>query len=142
LIDPETIDRLIKIFLENDVDYCSNTLNRTYPRGMDVQVFPLSVLEKVARLTHDPVDQEHVSLYIYQHPEQFRLLNVASDLPPHIEKLRLTVDTTEDFELVRQLFEALYPVNPEFTLADILALFKSRPELQMINCRIPQKPVR
>ena len=142
LIDPETIDKVIGVFMKNDVDYCSNTLKRTFPRGMDVQVFPVSVLEKVAQLTNDPADREHVSLYIYEHPERFRLLNVPSGLPSQAAELRLTVDTLEDFELVKQIYEALYPVNPEFTLEDIIALFKSRPELQMINYRINQKPIR
>ena len=142
LIDPETIDRVIETFLENSVDYCSNMLKRTYPRGMDVQVFPLSVLEKVAQLTHDPVDREHVSLYIYQHPEQFRLLNVASDLPPHIGELRLTVDKTEDLELIKRIYEALYPTRPAFRLKDILDLLDRRPELVEINRHVKQQPVR
>lgn len=142
LIDPETIDRVIKTFLENSPDYCSNTLKRTYPRGLDVQVFPLSVLGKVAQLAHDPIDREHVSLYIYQHPEQFRLLNVASDLPPHIGELRLTVNTAEDLELIKGIYEALYPTRPAFHLKDVLDLLDRWPELVGINRHIKQRPVR
>lgn len=141
LIDPAMVSRVIDAFLAHEVDYCSNTLERTYPRGMEVQVFPLNVLEEVARLTDDPVDHEHVSIYIYEHPERFRLLNVTSDLPPDAASLRLTVDTREDFELVRRVYEALYSANPKFTLADILDLFRRKPELPKINQSIVQKAV-
>ena len=64
LIDPVIIDSVIKHFLENNYDYVSNVLERTYPRGMDTQIFPVRVLAEVDRLTQDPSDRENVSLYI------------------------------------------------------------------------------
>lgn len=142
LIDPPTVALVIDRFLEGGVDYCSNILVRTYPRGMDTQVFPLTVLREVARLTDDPVDREHVSYYIYQHPERFRLRNVESGLPSSAADLRLTVDTADDFRLVKTIFEELYPAKPAFTLSDILALFERRPELADINRHVQQKSVR
>ncbi|MDR3400892.1 MAG: glycosyltransferase family protein [Chthoniobacter sp.] len=142
LIDPDIISRLIREFRANTVDYCANILKPTYPRGMDAQVFPVAVLEEVARLTDDPVDHEHVSLYIYQHPERFRLLNVESGLPAKSAELRLTVDTPEDYQLITEIYEALYPTNPRFALADVLDLFERRPELRSINADIRQKAVR
>src|SRR5690606_32345436 len=81
LIDPGVIDQLLDTFRTNKVDYCANVLAPTYPRGLDAQVFPTSVLADVASRTNDPADREHVSLYIYEHPERYRLLNVASGLP-------------------------------------------------------------
>src|SRR5262249_27278542 len=132
LIDSGTVTRVIDTFLSSNVDYCSNILELTYPRGMDVQVFPLAVLEEVARLTDDPVDHEHVSNYIYEHPERFRLLNVTSNLPLDAASLRLTVDTPDDFEVVKRVFETLYPTKPDFALHDILALFERQPELAEI----------
>ena len=142
LIDPGVVDQLIATFKTNSVDYCSNVLSRTYPRGMDTQVFPVAVLARVAELTQDRADREHVSLYIYEHPERFRLLNVASGFPPGVADLRLTVDTPEDLDLVERVYQELYPTNPEFTLADILALFDRGPELRLINQNTQQKPAR
>ena len=72
---------MIARFNDGGADYCSNTLERTYPRGMDVQVFPAAVLAEVAALTDDPADREHVSLYIYEHPERYRLRSVVFDAP-------------------------------------------------------------
>jgi spore coat polysaccharide biosynthesis protein SpsF len=141
LIDPGTVSRVIQEFHRHDVDYCANVLERTYPRGMDVQVFPLSVLEEVARLTDDPVDHEHVSLYIYSHPERFRLHNVTSGLSADAANARLTVDTPEDFALITAIFERLYPSKPDFSLADILGLLAAHPELRGMNQDVRQKAV-
>lgn len=142
LIDPPTVEKVVQTFLANDVDYCSNILQRTYPRGFDTQVFPLRVLEEVARRTTDPADREHVSLYIYEKPGRFRLMNVESGYGPEVAALRLTVDTPEDFTLVRTVYEELYPAKPDFALPDILALFARRPELPDMNRHVTQKRVR
>ena len=77
LIDPAIVDLVIERFRRGDGDYCPNMLEPTYPRGMDVQVFPTAVLAEVATLTDDPADREHVSLYIYEHPERYRLRSVV-----------------------------------------------------------------
>lgn len=142
LIDPGVIDQLIATYLANPVDYCSNVLKPTYPRGLDAQVFSVATLRQVAALTTDPADREHVSLYIYEHPERYRLLTVASGLADDVGRLRLTVDTPEDFVLVERVYQALYPTNPAFGLAEIVALFERDPELADLNRHIRQKAVR
>jgi spore coat polysaccharide biosynthesis protein SpsF len=141
LIDPQLVDLVVERFLEGDVDYCSNRLERTYPVGMDTQAFPTAVLAEVDGLTDDPADREHVSLYIYEHPERYRLATVHSGRP-ELGEVRLTVDTPEDFALVRAIFEELYPRDPEFGLDAILALLADRPDLRALNAAITQKPVR
>jgi spore coat polysaccharide biosynthesis protein SpsF len=142
VIDPQTVSKVIGTFLNNDVDYCSNILERTYPRGMDVQVFPVTVLEEVDRLTKEPPDREHVSLYIYEHPERFSLLNIESGLPERHRDLRLTVDTPEDFRLIGEIYQELYPGKPDFGLHDICNLFDRRPELFEVNKNMSQKSAR
>jgi spore coat polysaccharide biosynthesis protein SpsF len=142
LIDPAIVDQVIHTFLVNRVDYCANVLEPTYPRGLDVQVFPTAVLAEVAGLTDDPADREHVSLYIYEHPERYRLLTVASGLPEQVGELRLTVDTEPDLELVSRIYEALYPTNRNFCLVDILGFLGRRPELAFINRHVRQKAAR
>lgn len=163
LIDPQIVDRVIARFhapapivddgtllrwtkpmqarIQDDCDYCSNILERTYPRGMDVQVFPASVLRETAGLTNDPADREHVSLYIYEHPERYRLRNVAATYELTDPDLRLTVDTPEDLALVSAIFETFAPRN-DFSLGEILALLRERPELREINVHVEQKEVR
>jgi spore coat polysaccharide biosynthesis protein SpsF len=138
LIDPALVDHVIARHREGGADYTANLLEKSYPLGFAVQVFPTEVLEEVASLTDDPADREHVSLYIYEHPERYRLRSVVSDHPESAE-LRLTVDTPEDYELVKTVFEEL-PAG--FTLHDILELFDRRPELKAINQHVEQKKAR
>ena len=142
LIDPGVIDQLIQTFRSNRVDYCANVVTPSYPRGLDAQVFPTRVLAEVAALTDDPADREHVSLYIYEHPDRFRLLNLASGLPRKVSDLRLTVDTAEDLELVTRVYAELYPSNPAFGLNDIIGLMERQPLLGGMNQHIQQKTIR
>jgi spore coat polysaccharide biosynthesis protein SpsF len=136
LLDPDLIDMGITTFLENDCDVVTNVRKLSFPMGMGIQIFPLSALEEVARTVSDPVVREHVSLYIYEHPERFSLHNVESGLAEKYWNLRHTVDTQEDFELIRAIFEELYPKNPAFSLHDVLDLLNLNPELIEINRHI------
>jgi spore coat polysaccharide biosynthesis protein SpsF len=142
LIDPAIVDRVVDALRNSGSDYASNILQRTYPRGLDVQAFPTRVLKRVAELTDDPVDHEHVSLYIYEHPETFSLTSVESHLPSRFADLRLTVDTPDDLEVVRRIFQALYPVNNAFGFDHVAALADRNPEIFALNASVDQKPVR
>lgn len=139
LIDPSVVDKVVDVYCSSEVDYCANILKRTYPQGMETQVFAYKVLEEVASLTQDPSDREHVSLYIYNHPEQFSLKNVESELPAGMADWRLVMDYPEDFELIRRVYEALYTFNPEFTLNDIMELLAKHPDWMEINSRFHKK---
>lgn len=142
LTDPGIVDQAVEFFLGNKYDYVSNVLQLTYPLGIAVQVFPVKVLEEVSRLTQDPADREHVSLYIYEHPERYALHNIESGLPEKYRNYRLTVDTSEDFALICAIFEALYPDKPAFDLGDMLAFLDSNPALLELNRGIQQRFVR
>jgi len=139
LIDPTLVEACIQGYLDAGVDYVSNVLERTYPRGMDTQVFTTDVLADVAARTDDADDHEHVSLYIYSHPEIYSLKNMPG--PPELSNpgLGLTLDTPEDFELIRHIFDALYPSDPDFDLAAVLALIDSDPRLAELNAHIGRK---
>jgi len=142
LIDPAMVDKVVADYHLGGADFVSNSMQYTAPRGMDVRVFSTDALAKVASLTDDPVDHEHVSLYMYEHPGEFRCRNVRTDHLEHAKDYRLTVDTVEDFNLVNAIFEELYPTNPEFTLFNVISLLDHCPELAQMNRNILQKAVR
>ena len=142
LHEPALIDKVVADFRLGGADFVSNILPHTTPRGTDCRVFTTDALDEIDRTSDDPADHEHVSLHFWEHPEKYRLRNVATELPADVVDLRLTVDTPEDFELVRRVYEALYPRNPEFTLSDVLELLRGDPDLARINQEIRQKPVR
>ena len=139
LIDPALVEACIQGYLSAGVDY--NILERTYPIGMDTQVFATDVLADVATRTFDPDDHEHVSLYIYRHPEIYSLKNMPGPAELTRPELGLTLDTPEDFELLRAVFEALYPENPAFSLADILTFLDTDPSLAATNAHVRRKHV-
>jgi spore coat polysaccharide biosynthesis protein SpsF len=138
LIDPALIDQVIAAHAAGDSDYVSNMLPPTWPYGMAVEVFSAAALAQAHTEATQPAEREHVTPFIYWHPERYRLLNVAStvDLSQH----RWTVDTPEDYELVRRLFEHLMPTHPHFTQADVLALLEQHPDWIALNQHVQQKP--
>ena len=115
------------------VDYVANVLDRTYPVGLDTQVFTTEALQRAYEFTHDPGDREHVSQFMYHHPELFSLCNVASTLPERFQHLRLTVDVEPDLTLIQSIYGALYPDNPHFTTDDVLSYLDGHPTLYRIN---------
>ena len=141
LIDPMAVEDCIRTYLESGVDYVSNVLERAYPIGMDTQVYATEVLRDVDRRTHEPFDREHGSVFIYRNLDLYTVKNVPA--PPEFTdpELRLTLDTPEDYELITGVFDALYPTNPAFDLADILALLRRRPELRALNDHVPHRYV-
>lgn len=138
LIDPALVDLLIDSYTEGGSDYVSNMLPPTWPYGMAVEVFSAAVLAQAHAEATQAAEREHVTPFIYWHPERFRLRNVAS--PVDLSRQRWTVDTPEDYELVRRLFEALFPVQPDFGQADILRLLDAHPDWLKINQHVQQKP--
>ncbi len=139
LIDPALVEDCIRTHRSAKVDYVSNVLERGYPVGMDTQVFATSVLADVARRTDDTSDHEHVSLYIYRHPEIYSLCNVPAAGALRRPDLALTLDTPEDYDLIKSVFEALYPKNPAFALADVLELLDRHPEIAAMNSHVRRK---
>lgn len=141
LIDPAIVERCIQAYRDSGVDYVSNVLERTYPIGMDTQVFSAAVLADVARRTNDPVEREHGSLFIYRHPELYSLKNVTAPAAFTEPKLRLTLDTPEDYALITGVFAELYPADPTFDLAAIMALLDAHPEYRALNAEVKHRYV-
>lgn len=139
LIDPAAIDRVIGRYLDatQACDYASNCLERSYPRGMDCEAFSRSALDEAFREATDGAEREHVTPFIYRHPERYRLASVVYD--ENQAHHRWTVDTPEDLDLVEKILSALYPANPAFTLEDVLDLLRQHPDWASINAHVEQK---
>lgn len=127
LISPSVIDLVVRAFAASDADYASNTLEPTYPDGLDVEVLSASALQQVGELSLDSDEREHVTLGIYRRPELFTLHSVVDPSGDHSE-LRWTVDTPEDLEFVAWVYSALAGSRPDFEYADILQLLAEHPE--------------
>ncbi|MFA7227450.1 MAG: glycosyltransferase family protein [Melioribacteraceae bacterium] len=141
VIDPDIIDSMMnKYFSENKsgkIDYLSNVMKRTFPRGLDTEIFSFETLAKAHETARLQYEREHVTPYIYNHPDKFFTENFENekDLSFH----RWTVDTPEDFRLMEEIYSALYDEKRIFLFEDILGLFEKKPGLIEINQNIKQK---
>lgn len=139
LIDPAVVDMVVRQFhLKGDVDYLTNTLPpRTFPRGLDVEVIAFSALKRAWNEATDSSDREHVTPYIYKHPELFRLHGHYNRTD--LSYMRWTVDTEEDLALVRKIYA--FFGSDRFTWRQLLAAFSLHPGWLAINRHIHQKVV-
>jgi len=147
LIDPAVVMKTINEFLINDekVDYASNVMERTYPRGLDTEVFSFNAL-KIAHQNATKADErEHVTSYLYTHPDLFKLKSVTHQNHANrdLSIFRLTVDTQEDLDLIRHIYTELHKDQPndfyQASLDKIINVLDQHPEWTSINSHINQK---
>ncbi len=131
LIDPIIVDEVIEKHLENDYDYTTNTLIRTFPDGLDCEVFKLSILNEMWNKATLKSEREHVTLFIKNNPENYKLGNFAQDRD--LSNFRWTVDEKEDFILIKKIYECLYDDEKIFLMDDIFKLLDDNPSLLKIN---------
>lgn len=138
IIDVQVVDKTIQYFIDNGkFDYVSNTVERTYPRGLDTEIFSFEALEKAYKEAVLERDREHVTAYFYTNPTVFSIGYIKNDMD--YSKYRWTVDTEEDFELIKKIIQALYVKKTLFTLKDTINVMKENPTWFNINAHIEQK---
>ncbi|MDF2842311.1 MAG: Pleiotropic regulatory protein degT [Herbinix sp.] len=132
LKDPDVILKAIELFETGQYDYVSNTIHPTFPEGIDVEVFSFQALKKAYEESILPSEKEHVTPYIYKNKEKFKLYNFEHECD--ISELRWTVDSQEDYQFMKCVYEELYK-NPNdlFSMQEVLELLKRKPELSDIN---------
>lgn len=142
LLCPSVSQRVVDAFLErsDECDYASNTLERTFARGLDTEIVSTAVLRIADREASEPADREHVTPFVWCRPERFRLHSVTDGCDR--SHLRWTVDTHEDFDLVARIYEALWPRQPDFDYPEILDCLAAHPEWLELNRHVRQKPLR
>lgn len=141
-IDASLVDETIRQYFLLNADYASISASKTFPHGLDHEVFSFAALEKAfVNAVHD-YEKEHVTPYIYRsNPNAFKI--IALDAPPDLydPTIRITLDTEEDYALLCVLFDTLYYQNEYFDAKDILRFFKEKPWTRIINRRIVQKKI-
>jgi len=136
LIDPEIIDRTIQSFLDEQADYASNALDRTYPRGLDTEIMSWEALERCWREARAFYQRSHVTPYIYENPDQFRIVRVRGE--EDYSGYRWTLDTAEDLAFIRAVYARMEDKD-WFSWRDVLRLLEQEPELMELNQHILQR---
>lgn len=135
LVDPELIGQMLGEFegwSGGNLDYLSNNLERSFPYGLDIEVFPVRSLERAHGDARDRFEREHVTPYLRRHPELFALANFKRK-GEDLSWLRWTLDTLDDFEFISAVYEALWQGKSYFSTQSVLDLLSSRPELVRVN---------
>lgn len=140
VIDPILLDAMVEYFHSNDFDYVSNTIERTFPRGLDAEIFTFKALEKAFNEATEPFEKEHVTPYIHlSHPEKFSLGSYTNN--QNNSQYRLTLDTQDDWTLIKKIYDSLYHKGEIFSYDQVITLLKEQPDLANINAHIEQKKI-
>lgn len=131
LKDPEVIARALALCASSpEVDYASNTLQPTYPEGLDIEVVRFRTLKRAAREAKLPSEREHVMPYVWKNPDRFVLRGFT--MQPNLSHWRWTVDKPADLELVRRIFDHFVD-QPLVGHRAVIAWLNDNPELLAIN---------
>ncbi|MDA8228544.1 MAG: glycosyltransferase family protein [Desulfitobacterium hafniense] len=139
LIDPVIIDKMIGLYISNGYNLMSNagpdSSLRTFPRGLDAEVFSFLMLEEAYMKANKSYQLEHVTPYLYENIDKIGYFIGEEDYSLY----RWTLDTEEDYHLIKQIYENLYHGCHDFFLDKIITLMKQKPELHYINAHVEQK---
>jgi len=126
LVMPELIDQMVAAFFEQDADYLSNTLEPTFPDGLDIEIIKHGALKNLTLYNLEPKELEHVTYGIYTRPETFKLSNFLNDSNSSHE--RWTVDYQEDLDFVREVYANFTGREATFTYSDLLGFLRHKPQ--------------
>ena len=128
LVDPQIVDNVIELFKRTNADYSANNIEKSFPHGLDVEVFGFEALKDSFENATKLIEREHVTQFIRNQPEKFKITNFS--LSENYNHIRVTVDEEEDFRLVELIIQKIGK-NP--TLSDLLNLYDLEPDLFNIN---------
>lgn len=137
-IDSQVLDDLIDQYNSDDYDYASNCITRTYPHGLDCEIFSYSALTYAHKAARETKEREHVTSYIYNHPEIFKLGNLRLEREDY-SQIRITVDTKLDYALACIIYNMLMKESKFPSFRRIAELFSEHPYLKLINEDVIQK---
>jgi len=141
-VDPEIVDLIIENHLTVNADYTSNSLVRTFPHGLDMEVITFKSLQKAYFEATTDFEREHVTPFIYRtNPQLFKINSFMAEKELKHPDIRITLDTEEDYALLCSVFDYLYYNDPFFNSKDIIILFNQKPWLKIINKKIVQKKI-
>jgi len=139
IIDPDIVEQTIQMFKGNKISFVSNGIIRSYPDGMDTQVFTLEYLKQSASMTNDTLDREHVSLHMIKHPELFPRIHLIAPPSLYWPDLGLTLDEHADYELLKCIIEYFGVSNKLFSCLDVIRLLQKNPNWVQINNSVNRK---
>ena len=132
LIDPQIVNDSIQKYSNSDCDYLTNSIDRTFPNGTEVEIFSFNALEIAWKFAKKKSEREHVTPYFYNNPNKFKIHHFKQKQDQ--SKFRYSVDRKEDYLLV---LEILSKINTRpIKTSDIIELLTNYPEIKKLNSHI------
>ena len=141
-VDPKLMDEMIIFYKNNNFDYVRNVDQSTnFVRGFEIEIFGFNVLEKIFSLAEKDLEREHVTYYIYTHPEIFTMYSYNLNNLKKFANLRLTIDEKDDLLMCREVYKKLKEKGKsiDFSVFDIYDIIEENPELMDINKNLVRK---
>lgn len=127
LVMPALLDEMVEKFTKSNVDYLSNTLEPSFPDGLDIEIFNVRVLARLSEYALSNFEREHVTVGIYNRRGVFSCQNFLNYVD--LSKMRWTVDHPEDLTFVRQIFSAFKGSEASFTFKEVLDFLDKNPNI-------------
>ena len=133
--EPSVIDDVISKLLEDGLDLVTNNYPPSFPEGLDCEAFSFSVLELMEKSAKDVFEREHVTQFVYRHPDRFRIGNIVSE--KDLSSLRWTIDNKEDYQMVKAIYANRKSDSKGILLMkEILEILDENPEIKLINADV------
>jgi spore coat polysaccharide biosynthesis protein SpsF len=139
MVDHRLLDKGLELLVAGGYDFMGNEFEETYPVGFDVHLYSFPTFKYAADIDTEPLQREHAGYSIQSQPDKYKIGNFKAEGEMVWPKLRLTLDTREDYKLINAVYDALYTKNPDFSAEDVVAFLKTRPDLVAINAEVKQK---
>ena len=136
VIDINIVSQLIEIYKKNSADYVNNCNYRSFPDGMDVQIFDINSIKKTLKFTKNKKELEHVGLFQIRNPKKFKTINVIAPKNYFFPHMGLTLDEKKDYILLKKIIEHFGKKNPLFSCEEIIKLLNKKKKWKSINNKV------
>ena len=132
--EPAVIDKIIDTYMNGGYDYVTNNFPPSFPEGLDCEVFSSKLLVEMEEKSNDSFEREHVTQYVFRHKENYSIGNVSNE--QNLSYLRWTIDTFDDLEMVKEIYDHRDGKNGILLMSEILEILGKYPEIIKINSNV------
>ena len=129
LIIPSMLDEMLDLFQVSDFDYYSNCEMRTFPDGLDIEIFSRKAFLRINPENLDMTEKEHVTSRFRLPSENFNRGEYRSEVD--YSHLRITVDHEVDFNLIEAIFKAFKGKEVDISFDDIIFVMQNTRAMEL-----------
>jgi spore coat polysaccharide biosynthesis protein SpsF len=118
-LDVDSLKEMVEIAETGKYDFVTNVKNRTFPKGMSVEIVRTSFYELMYRQFSNDAHKEHVTLYLYQNDEKGEFFHYTNKVCPEAGGIQLAIDDSGDFELAEKIINTFTKTHTSYGLKEI-----------------------